>query len=47
MESTRIIIYNRIYWSSPVDNVGQSWRKLLFFALFSDFDLNYLQGLIV
>ena len=39
MWSYRIIIDNWIYCFCPVDNAGQSGRKLLFFALFSDFGL--------
>ena len=34
MRSTRIIKDNRIYWFIPVDNGGQSRRKLLFCAFF-------------
>ena len=30
MQSTRIIIDNRIYWFSPVDNEGKSRKQLLF-----------------
>ena len=46
MRSTRISI-DRLYWFSPVDNWVQIRRKLVYFALFSDFGLNYLQGYIV
>ena len=47
MRSTRISIDKRIYSFSPVDNGGQSRRKLLFFAIFFDFRINYLHNKIV